>query len=75
MEKYILYIALIVYGFWSVRWGIRFVDGRWAVLERPKMRIVKIVVSLVIGFVFGVVYLAARALKFIFVDFPKLLGW
>ena len=54
MENIFWYIVLAVYGIWSIRWGLRFVNGRWAALEQPKMRVVKVIISIVIGAVFGV---------------------
>ena len=52
MENIFWYIVLAVYGIWSIRWGLRFVNGRWAALEQPKMRVVKVIISIVIGAVF-----------------------
>lgn len=72
MENIFWYIVLAVYGIWSIRWGLRFVNGRWAALEQPKMRVVKVIISIVIGAVFGVFYLVWRGVKLILIDLPRL---
>lgn len=46
-------IASVVYAVFAIRWGLRYVDGRWAALEEPKKKPLKIVVSILLGLVLG----------------------
>lgn len=68
MEDFVLVIIVICYGIWSIRWGLRFFDGRWSFLEAPNMKVVKIIVSVVGGVLFGIFYFIFRVIKFIFAD-------
>lgn len=74
MEKFFIVILVLIYAIWSIRWGIRFVDGRWEILENSKYKWLKILTSIFVGILFGFVYLIYRGIKFIFHDFPRLIG-
>lgn len=74
MENALIFVALVVYCVWSIRLGLRFVDGRWNVLEQPKNKKLKLFVSVVIGWLFGIVLIVLRIFKFMIYDFPRLLG-
>ncbi len=75
MDTLLVILLAIVYCVWSVRLGLQFVNGRWEALERPERRQVKIVVSVVLGLLLGAVLIVARIMKFIFSDFPRIMGW
>lgn len=69
----VICVVLIVYIVLGIRWGLRYVDGRWGWLEQPANRVVKWVVGVGIGIVFGIFGLIVRAVKFILVDLPAML--
>jgi len=46
----------LVYTFFAVRFGLRFMDGRIAFLEQPGMKIIKIIVSVAVGYVVAMGY-------------------
>lgn len=75
MEKFFIVILVLIYAVWSIRWGIRFVDGRWKVLEDPKYKWPKLLISIFVGVVFGFIYIIYRGTKFIVHDFPRLIGF
>lgn len=74
MENVLIFGAVVVYCVWSIRLGLRFVDGRWSVLEQPQNKGLKIFISVVIGWLFGIVLIVLRIFKFMTHDFPRLLG-
>lgn len=49
MKDPIVTIGLVVYCYFAARWGYRFLDGRWAWLEAPGMKVTKIIVSSLFG--------------------------
>lgn len=51
MENLLVIVAIIVYSFFAIRWGFRFVNGRWAFLEKPEMKIVKYIIAILLGYV------------------------
>lgn len=51
METLLVIIALIVYSFFAIRWGLRFVDGRWKWLEEENMRAIKMAIGVFIGYI------------------------
>lgn len=68
MEVVITIAVVIIVGlylFFGIRWGHRFVDGRWNWLEKPELKILKIVISVVIGTTFGIVMIFAAILKLV----------
>ncbi len=69
----VICVVLIVYIVLGIRWGIRYIDGRWAWLEQPTNRVVKWIVAVGIGIVFGIFGMLARVMKFILVDLPAMM--
>lgn len=67
-------LVLAVYIFFAIRWGIRFVDGRWAWLEKPNHKVIKIVVAIILGYFLVGFYLIFRCVKLLVVDLPKWLS-
>lgn len=63
MDTGIVVIGVIVYSFFAIRWGYRFVDGRWAWLEGSEMKIPKVIIGVVVGYVFVGLYFILWLLK------------
>ena len=59
-------IAIAVYSYFAVRWGFRFVDGRWEALERAEMKPIKIIVSIFLGYITAGLYFVLWCVKKIF---------
>ncbi len=74
MTTLIKVVLVAIYCVWSIRLGFRFVDGRWATLEAPNMKPIKMIISIVLGLSLGIFLIVARIIKFIFCDLPRLLG-
>ena len=58
-------ILIVIYAIWGFRCGWKFVDGRWETLEKPKMKLVKILVAFYIGLFVGVFKLAEHIFKLV----------
>lgn len=67
-------LILAVYLFFAVRWGIRFVDGRWEWLDQPNHKIIKIVVSIILGYFLVGLYFIFWCVKMLVVVLPKWLS-
>ena len=63
MELFV--ILVVIYAIWGFRCGWRFVDGRWEVLEKPAMKIVKIIAAFYIGAVIGIFKLLEHIFKLV----------
>lgn len=73
MQKLLIGIVIVIYGIWSIRWGLRFVNGRWLFLEQPSRKWMKLLASCVIGLLFGFCYFLYRVIKFFEKGIPC--GW
>lgn len=67
-------IVFLVYSFFAIRWGIRFVDGRWSWLEKPNNKILKIVLSIVLGYILAGLYFVLWCVKMIITVIPRWLS-
>lgn len=67
-------LILVVYSFFAIRWGIRFVDGRWAWLDEPEHKVIKIIVAIVLGYFLVGFYFIFWCVKLVVVDLPKWLS-
>lgn len=67
-------LILAIYSFFAIRWGLRFVDGRWAWLEQPEHRIVKVVAAVVLGYFLVGFYFIFWCVKMLVVVLPKWLS-
>lgn len=63
METILSLIATGLYLFFAIRWGFRFINGRWTVLEKPKMKPLKIVVAVILGCLTLGIYLLLWCVK------------
>lgn len=67
-------LILVIYSFFAIRWGIRFVDGRWKWLEQPNHKIIKIVVAIILGYFLVGLYFIFWCVKMLVVVLPKWLS-
>lgn len=75
LSEFILPLLLLaVYIFFAIRWGMRFVDGRWAWLEKPNHKAIKIIVAIISGYFLVGFYLIFRCVKLVVIDLPKWLS-
>lgn len=51
MQDLLVLIGVIAYSYFAIRWGFRFVNGRWALLEQPKMKPVKVIIAILLGYI------------------------
>lgn len=68
------FLVIILYSFFAIRWGFRFVDGRWAWLEKSNNRIAKIIISIVLGYFLTGLYFVLWCVKMIIYVIPKWLS-
>ncbi|MCI8628915.1 MAG: hypothetical protein HFE57_05335 [Firmicutes bacterium] len=72
MENFWVQLLIIaVYSFFAIRWGFRFVNGRWAWLEKPNRKILKRIISFVVGYFLVGFYFLAKCLQFVFTFFEQ----
>lgn len=64
MELFMVIIG--IYSIWGLWCGWKFVDRRWAALEKPGMKIIKVIVAFYIGFVIGIFKLIEHIFKLFF---------
>lgn len=64
-------IIFLVYFFFAIRWGIRFVDGRWTWLDQPNHKVIKLIVAAVLGYFLVGLYFIFWCVKMIVVVLPK----
>lgn len=64
-------LIFAVYSFFAIRWGVRFVDGRWSFLEKPGNRLLKMIISIILGYVLAGLYFVLWCIKMIVVVLPK----
>ena len=73
-EDLLVLVFLLIYSVLAIRWGYRFVDGRWEWLEKPNHKVIKIICAVVIGYVLSVINFLIWIIKFVVVTLPKLLS-
>ena len=56
-------LIIIIYSIWGCWCGWKFIDGRWKVLEKPKIKILKLIVAFFVGFVIGLFKLLEHIFK------------
>lgn len=64
-------LFVVIYLFFSILLGWRFVDGRWEALEDPDRKIWKIPIAVILGIVFGSLLIIGFVLRLIFEYIPK----
>ena len=67
-------LVILIYAFFSIRWGYRFVDGRWAWLESPDRKVLKFLVALFLGYFLAGLYFVFWCLKMILIVIPRWLS-
>ena len=67
-------LIFLVYSVFAIRWGMRFIDGRFAWLEQPNHKTVKMVVAIVLGYFLAGFYFVFWCVKMLVVVLPKWLG-
>lgn len=50
MENLMTILAFLVFTGFSIRYGLKFIDGRWAWLEQPSLKILKFIIAFCIGY-------------------------
>ena len=68
------FIFIIIYSFFAVRWGMRFVDGRWNWFEQPNHKIFKIIVAVILGYILAGLYFLLWCVKMIVDVLPRWLS-
>ncbi len=63
MDNFFSIILILVYSFFAIRWGLKYIDGRWAWLEQPHLKVLKIIISIVWGYIFVAFYFIAWCFK------------
>lgn len=68
MDNSVIAIIVIIYSAWAIYSGFKVLTGRsaWLDTKAPVNMIVKIVLSVVVGYMIGVFYLIYLILKLIF---------
>ena len=47
-------VIIVIYSIWGFWCGWKYINGRWEVLEKPGMKLAKIIVAYFLGFVLGI---------------------
>ena len=63
METLLVIVALVVYSFFAIRWGLQFVDDRWEWLEKENMKAAKIAIGIFIGYLGAGIYFLLWCVK------------
>lgn len=64
-ENVIGILAFLVYSFLAIRWGLRFTNGRWRWLEQPNHKVIKIIISVLLGYILAGAYFIIWIIKLI----------
>ncbi len=56
---------IFIYSIWGFWCGWKFINGRWEALEKPGMKIIKVIVAFFIGLYMGILKLLEHIFKFV----------